>query len=124
MAIKSGNNNLVYQATIFDFLDDKSIRYFKNGAAQVRGILASSYSHRPTAANACTGSIDFSVVNQPIQFWQFNSTPPLYGGGPSVTVGNWATQDIGSASDLAITSLYYTYNNIDVTNYDAIRPFN
>jgi hypothetical protein len=115
MAIKSGNNNLVYQATIFDLLDDKSIRYFKNGAATVRGIPAISYAHRPTAANACTGSVDFSVVNQPIQFWQCNPTPPY------ATVALWAVQDIGTASDLVISSIYFTYNNIDVTNYDAIR---
>jgi len=120
MAIKSGNNNLVYQATIFDLLDDKSIRYFKNGAAQVRGIPCISYAHRPTAANACTGSVDFSVVNQPIQFWQFNADPPY------ATVNLWANQDLGIAggSDLVISGIFYTYNNIDVTNYDAIRPFN
>jgi hypothetical protein len=117
MAMKSGNNNLIYQGSIWDFLDDKSGRYFKNGAATVRGIPTISYAHRPTAANACTGSVDWSVVNQPIQFWQFGS-------GAYATIALWATQDIGFVSDLVVAGIFFTYNNIDVTNYDAIRPFN
>lgn len=123
LQMKSGNNNLLYQASIFDFLDDKSIRYFKNGASTLRGIPSFSYAHVPTAPNTCSGMVDFSVVNQPMVFWQFASSPPLYGGGPTVTVGNWATQDIGYSSALVISNVMYTYNNVDVTNYDVIRMF-
>jgi hypothetical protein len=112
---KSGNNNLVYQASIYDFLDDKSIRYFKNGASAVRGIPAISYAHVPTAPNTCSGSVDFSVVNQPIDFWQFATSPPY------ATIALWAAQDIGFSSNLVISGVYFTYNNVDVTNYDIIR---
>jgi len=123
LQMKSGNNNLLYQASIYDFLDDKSIRYFKNGASTLRGIPGFSYAHVPTAPNTCSGMVDFSVVNQPMVFWQFASNPPLYGGGPTVTVGNWASQDIGFSSNLVISNVMYTYNNVDVTNYDVIRMF-
>jgi hypothetical protein len=116
--MRSGNNNLLFQATILDYLDDKSIRYFKNGAATVRGIPSFSYCHRPTASNAALGSVDFSVVNQPTIFWGFNPAPPAgYGG----TVALWSTQDIGFASALVISGIFFTWNNVDVTNYDAIR---
>jgi hypothetical protein len=121
LQMRSGNNNLLFQATILDYLDDKSIRYFKNGAATVRGIPSFSYCHRPTASNAALGSVDFSVVNQPTIFWGFNPAPPAgYGG----TVALWSTQDIGFASALVISGIFFTWNNVDVTNYDAIRPFN
>jgi hypothetical protein len=115
LQMKSGNNNLLYQASIYDFLDDKSIRYFKNGASTVRGIPGFSYAHVPTAPNTCSGMIDFSVVNQPMVFWQFASSPPF------ATVALWAAQDIGFSSSLVISNIMYTYNNVDVTNYDVIR---
>lgn len=120
LAMKSGNNNLLFQASIFDFLDDKSIRYFKNGAATVRGIPSWSYAHAPTAPNTCSGMVDFSVVNQPMVYLQMNSGL----GGGLTTVGAWATQDIGASSALVVSPVCFTYNNIDITNYDAIRPFN
>lgn len=118
MQLKSGNNNLLYQASIYDYLDDKSARYFKNGVAQVRGIPSFSWSHQPTLPNATLGSVDFSVVNQPLQYWVGNTNPPY------ATFGAWATQDIGFSSALQLDNIYFTYNNIDATNYDLIRPFN
>lgn len=121
LQMRSGNNNLLYQATILDYCDDKSIRYFKNGASTVRGIPSFCYCHKPTAANAALGSVDFSVVNQPTVFWAFNPVvPAVYG----ATVALWSTQDIGFASALVISGLFFTWNNVDVTNYDIIRPFN
>lgn len=122
--MKSGNNNLLFQASIWDYLDDKAIRYFKNGAATVRGIPSYSYSHKPTAANATLGLVDFSVVNQPLVYWQFN--PALNSGVRAwqATIGTWATQDIGFSSNLVISHIVFTYNNVDATNYDFIRPFN
>jgi hypothetical protein len=118
LQMKSGNNNLLYQATIFDFLDDKAVRYYKNGASTVRGIPSACFAHVPTAPNSCSGSIDFSVVNQPIVFWTFNPTSPY------TAVSDWSTQDIGYASNLVISGIFMTHNNIDATNYDLIRPFN
>ena len=117
LQMKSGNNNLLYQATIFDFLDDKAVRYYKNGASTVRGIPSASFAHVPTAPNSCSGSIDFSVVNQPIVFWTFNPTPPY------ATVGDWSNQDLGPGanSNLVISGIFMTHNNIDATNYDLIR---
>lgn len=119
--MKSGNNNLLFQASIWDYLDDKSIRYFKNGASTVRGIPSYSYSHKPTAANATLGLVDFSVVNQPLVYWQFN--PALNSGVRAwqATIGSWATQDIGFSSNLVISHVVFTYNNVDATNYDFIR---
>lgn len=118
LQMKSGNNNLLYQASIYDFLDDKSIRYFKNGASTLRGIPGFSYAHVPTAPNTCSGMVDFSVVNQPMVFWQFNSSAVTT---PLTTVALWAAQDIGFSSNLVISNVMYTYNNVDVTNYDVIR---
>ncbi len=112
--MKSGNNNLLFQASIFDYLDDKSIRFFNNGIAQQRGIPSFSWSHKPTFANSTLGLVDFSVVNQPLDTWVFNPTPPY------ATIGAWATQDIGFTSGLQLDNIFFTYNNIDATNYDLI----
>lgn len=116
--MKSGNNNLLFQGSIFDYLDDKSIRYFKNGVAQVRGIPSFSYSHKPCQANATLGLVDFSVVNQPIDYWVGNPTPPY------TLIGDWSQQDIGYSCGLQFDNIAFTNNNVDATNYDLIRPFN
>lgn len=115
IAMKSGNNNLLYQASIYDFLDDKSIRYFNHGSQALRGIPSFSYDHKPAQPNACFGSVDFSVVNQPLVFLTFN------GSGKYSTIGAWATADIGASSDLQIDCVFFTRNNVDATNYDLIR---
>jgi hypothetical protein len=119
IGMKSGNNNLLYQASIWDFLDDKSIRYFKNGASTARGIPSFSYDHMPTRPNSCLGSVDFSVVNQPQVFFTFNPNASALAYG--ATIGAWATQDIGFSSNLQADQIFFTRNNVDVTNYDIIR---
>lgn len=60
-------------------------------------VLCHSYSHAPTSTNSTFGSIDFSVVDQPMLNLIFNTSP-----NGAATVGAYAVLDIGIASDLRV----------------------
>lgn len=66
-----------------------------------------SWSHDPCEPNATLGSLDYSVVDQPIYYYQFNSSP-----NGAVTIGAYSVLDLGAAanggSDLRLDVIAFT----------------
>ena len=89
---KSNNYYLIKYDAIQNFFYEKHARYFKSSPGVA--VPCYSYSHSPTAANATLGSLDFSVIDQPIIEYYFNASP-----NGAATVGAYSVLDLGSAAN-------------------------
>lgn len=117
--IKSGNNDIVKQYPVEEYLWDKRVQFFV-GTPGV-AILAFSFADAPLLTNAHTGSWDPSVVDTPTLYLvtnAFNGTTQ-----PNATINDAATSNIGGASDLQIDFVSESKNFVDILGHDAIRPF-
>ena len=70
--------------------------------------------------NACTGGIDFGVIDTPQLVLTKASNP----NGGYANVGAYANADIGdSSSGCQIDVCAVVYNNIDIQSFDIHKPF-
>jgi hypothetical protein len=116
--IKSGNNYICKPVQVTDdLLVDWAGRYYPT--QPVSGIISIPYAHSPTSSNACMGGPDMSVIDQPQLIITWASSPNGFG-----SVGDYANADIGDAtSGLRIDVIAGIYNNVDILNHDAYKPF-
>lgn len=118
IAIKSGNNYILRKTNIEEAIHDLGWRFCK-GTSGI-GFLFVPLSLLPTMPNACTGFIDFSVVDSPQLVLTKSSTP----NGGYATVGDYAAADIGdAASRVKVDVAAICLDNIDIQSYDLHKPY-
>jgi hypothetical protein len=118
---RAGSNLLWLQKTeVEHLLDYERLRAFQGSGLQGGGpaIPAISFSHDPSANNACLGFVDFSQSDRPKLRLYWNEE---HG---SATVGAAANVDIGSVSDLDVLIVADTISQISVANAQLVRPIN
>jgi len=118
VAIKSGTNYILRKTPVDELMNDVQGRWFKGTPGL--GLLLIPLSHLPTMPNACTGGLDFGVIDTPQLVLTKASSP----NGGYTNVGAYANADIGdSSSGAQIDVCAVVYNNIDIQSYDIHKPF-
>jgi len=119
--IKSGNNTVVDDLPIDEYIYDYRSRHFK-GTPGV-AILWLPWATMPTLTNAHTGSVSFDLLESPTANFVTAAAPKNGSGVAMNTVNDCATADIGGNSDLQVDFLGIANDFIDITNHDASKPF-
>lgn len=118
IALKSGSNYILRKTPVEEIMNDYQGRWFRGTPGL--GVLLIPLAHLPTLPNACTGFLDFSVIDTPMLEITKSATP----NGGYANVGAYAAADIGDASSgLQIDAIAFIHDNIDFQSYDAHRPF-
>lgn len=116
----SNNYFLTNEGHIKEYLFGVQGRYFANGASSAWAMPCLSYSQAPTAVACTYGGIDYGTIDQPTVrlYWNPDAN------GVYSTVQEYSNADIGSNSALRVDVVAFTYNNVDVSQYDMSRPYN
>lgn len=118
--MQSNNYFLSNEGHIKEYLFGNEGRYFANGAGSAWAMPCLSYSQVPTAPACTYGAIDYGTIDQPTVRLYFNpDASAVY-----ATIQAYALVDIGSNSSLRVDVVAFTYNNVDVSQYDMSRPYN
>lgn len=116
--IKSGNNDIVKQYPVDEYLWDKRTQFFVGTAGASACVFAFSFADAPLLTNAHTGSFDPSVIDTPTLYLLTNAGPAAF-----ATINAAATSNIGVASDIQVDFISESKNFVDVLGHDALRPF-
>jgi len=115
--IIAGNNQTVFEETdVEELLYDHRARFFEGSVGS--GLLLLSFGLAPTAKNAATGMVDFSMLDTPTVVLTPNSDCGY------ADVAAAATAAIGESSDLYVTIIGITHNFIDVVGHDLHKNYN
>lgn len=120
LQLKSNNYHLVNEGAMIEYIHGIQGRYFNNGADSVVAMPTHTYSQVPTAPATTYGCIDYGTVDQPTVYLYFNGDATL----TYATVQAYALADIGSNSSMRVDIVCFTYNNVDISQNDASRPWN
>jgi hypothetical protein len=121
--IKSGNNDIVKQYPVDEYLWDKRTQFFVGTASASAAIFAFSFADAPLLTNAHTGSFDPSVIDTPTLYLVTNASSTFATINAAADANLHALSGGTAGSDLQVDFVSESKNFVDILGHDALRPF-
>jgi len=118
VTVKSGSSNFILKRSpVQRLVTYEHARVYK-GSNDV-GVISWSHSYDPSRPNAVLGFVDPSQMERPVLTLEFSGTAAAY-----ATINAAATALLGANSDLDVTVLAATKNQLNFDNHQVRHPFN